>query len=194
MVPAPTHFFKNLLTIDFFFYFDKSMSLNRGEDPVMFFGADVTHNICMNGMKVSIASVVGSLDLSYTQYAAKLSEQIHENDNRDSKEIILDLEQMALLLIKSFHDHNKVYPTRIIFYRDGVDEGQFKAIMDQELNALKSACRKLETNYEPFITYIVVQKRHHTRFFANNETEIVSIEKQEKLRIYLLFLFEDRQT
>jgi len=50
-------------------------------------------------------------------------------------------------------------------YRDGVSEGQFLKVLASELRAIRSACAKLEQGYEPAITYVIVQKRHHTRFF-----------------------------
>ncbi|MCE8166464.1 MAG: hypothetical protein I3270_02350 [Candidatus Moeniiplasma glomeromycotorum] len=30
---------------------------------------------------------------------------------------------------------------------------------------ITAACHSLEANYKPTITFVVVQKRHHTRFF-----------------------------
>ena len=56
-------------------------------------------------------------------------------------------------------------PHRIIMYRDGVSEGQFMPVLQHELTAIREACIKLEPDYKPGITFIVVQKRHHTRFF-----------------------------
>ena len=54
-------------------------------------------------------------------------------------------------------------PHRIIMYRDGVSEGQFPHVLQHELTAIREACIKLEPDYKPGITFIVVQKRHHTR-------------------------------
>ncbi|CAB5298073.1 unnamed protein product [Rhizophagus irregularis] len=48
---------------------------------------------------------------------------------------------------------------------DGVSEGQFNHVLKNELNAIRNACQALGANYKPTITFIVVQKRHHTRFF-----------------------------
>ena len=36
-------------------------------------------------------------------------------------------------------------------------------VLASELVAMREACKELEDDYEPMITYIVVQKRHHTR-------------------------------
>ncbi len=32
-------------------------------------------------------------------------------------------------------------PNRIVFYRDGVDDGQFQKVLDNEVKKLKDACR-----------------------------------------------------
>ncbi|CAB5308685.1 unnamed protein product [Rhizophagus irregularis] len=47
--------------------------------------------------------------------------------------------------------------------------GRFEIIADlanmNEINAVRAACQALEPNYRPPITFVVVQKRHHARFF-----------------------------
>ena len=35
-----------------------------------------------------------------------------------------------------------------------------------ELKAIREACVRLEVGYQPGITFVVVQKRHHTRLFC----------------------------
>jgi eukaryotic translation initiation factor 2C len=74
-------------------------------------------------------------------------------------------------------------PNRIVFYRDGVDDGQFQKVLDNEVNKVKEACRGKSPFYLkiiylflclavygkkplPRITFIVVKKRHNTRFFV----------------------------
>lgn len=64
-------------------------------------------------------------------------------------------------------------PTKIIFYRDGVDDGQYQKVLDHEVNKLKAACRSVYGHRPlPLITFIIVKKRHNTRFFLyeNNQT------------------------
>lgn len=56
-------------------------------------------------------------------------------------------------------------------YRDGVSEGQFSTVLQHELTAIREACIKLEPDYKPGITFIVVQKRHHTRLFCADKKE-----------------------
>ena len=53
----------------------------------------------------------------------------------------------------------------MLFFRDGVSEGQFTHVVEAEIKAIRSACETLEKGYRPNITFIVVAKRHHARFF-----------------------------
>ncbi|KAJ8625613.1 hypothetical protein MRB53_034143 [Persea americana] len=61
--------------------------------------------------------------------------------------------------------------------RDGVSEGQFYQVLLYELDAIRRACESLEPNYQPPVTFVVVQKRHHTRLFANNHSDRHSVDK-----------------
>lgn len=47
-------------------------------------------------------------------------------------------------------------------------------VLYYELLAIREACISLEKDYQPGITYIVVQKRHHTRLFCADRNERVS--------------------
>ncbi len=40
--------------------------------------------------------------------------------------------------------------------------------MREEMGSIRAACSNLTADYKPGITFIVVQKRHHTRFFPQN--------------------------
>jgi hypothetical protein len=53
------------------------------------------------------------------------------------------------------------------------------------------ACASLEPNYQPPVTFIVVQKRHHTRLFANNHRDRTSTDKSGNIlpgKVYNIFL------
>ncbi len=39
------------------------------------------------------------------------------------------------------------------------------------MESIRKICRKLSDSYRPKITYIIVQKHHHTQFFSENEAE-----------------------
>ncbi|KAI6659542.1 hypothetical protein LOD99_14466 [Oopsacas minuta] len=40
------------------------------------------------------------------------------------------------------------------------------AVLNQELRAVREACSELEADYKPGITFVTVQKRHHTHLFC----------------------------
>lgn len=48
-------------------------------------------------------------------------------------------------------------------------------MLHHELLAIREACIKLEKDYQPGITFIVVQKRHHTRLFCTDKNERVRL-------------------
>ena len=57
------------------------------------------------------------------------------------------------------------FPTKIIVYRDGVSEGQYKLVLDNELPAFNAAFEELYGKTPPKLAIIIVGKRHHTRFY-----------------------------
>jgi len=61
---------------------------------------------------------------------------------RCSVEIIKELDKMVSELLRVFADGcGKRLPNKIIFYRDGVDEGQYQKVLDHEVTKIKNACR-----------------------------------------------------
>ena len=153
--------------------------------PTIIFGADVTHPHPGEDSSPSIAAVVASQDWpEVTKYAGLVSAQAHR------QELIQDLYKtwqdpsrgqvtggMIKELLISFRRSTGHKPLRIIFYRDGVSEGQFYQVLLYELDAIRKACASLEPNYQPPVTFVVVQKRHHTRLFANNHHDRNSVDR-----------------
>ncbi|XP_072265525.1 protein argonaute-4 [Pyxicephalus adspersus] len=147
------------------------------QQPVIFLGADVTHPPAGDGKKPSIAAVVGSMDGHPSRYCATVRVQTSRQETTQellySQEVIQDLSNMVRELLIQFYKSTRFKPTRIIYYRGGVSEGQMKQVAWPELMAIRKACISLEEDYRPGITYIVVQKRHHTRLFCADKTERV---------------------
>ncbi|OMO58271.1 Argonaute/Dicer protein, PAZ [Corchorus capsularis] len=145
--------------------------------PTIIFGADVTHPQPGEDSSPSIAAVVASMDWPHvTKYRGIVSAQPHR------EEIIQDLYKtyqdpqkgvvhagMIRELLVAFYKLARTKPHRIIFYRDGVSEGQFSQVLLHEMDAIRKACNSLEENYMPPVTFVVVQKRHHTRLFPTDK-------------------------
>ena len=140
-------------------------------EPTIVFGAHVSHlSPTENGIP-SIAAVVASMDNRASEYHARVRVQKHENGG-GSRVIITDLAEIAKELLIEFIKANRSRkPSKILFYRDGVSEGQFDQVLVHEVRAVQEACMKLEKDYRPRITFVVAQKRHHTRLFSENGKE-----------------------
>lgn len=129
--------------------------------PVMIMGADVNHPPAHDKATPSLAAVVASTDRHASCYAVEVRHQ------RNRTEMIQELKEMTKNLLRAFYRSTKHKPQRIVMFRDGVSESQFLEVLSFELKAMRNACTELEEGYKPSMTFIVVQKRHHTRLFCS---------------------------
>jgi len=141
--------------------------LSDPANPVMILGADVMHPAPGASDRPSFVSVVGSIDSTATHYSAVSAAQ------GSRVEMIAGVEDPVYELIgrhmywkKEQEKRQNVAPKRIVYYRDGVSEGQFQQVLDFELPGIKAACERHKIN--PLITVVVVGKRHHVRFFPTH--------------------------
>ncbi|KAJ1305975.1 hypothetical protein OPQ81_010690 [Rhizoctonia solani] len=138
--------------------------LTDAANPPIILGADVMHPAPGAKDRPSFASLVGSIDSNVAHYTAVSQAQ-------DSRvEIIQNLEGLVYEVLgrhaywKSVHEKKQVaFPKRLIYYRDGVSEGQFPQVLEKELSAIQAACKRHKIN--PTITIVVVGKRHHPTEF-----------------------------
>ncbi|KAF9261759.1 Piwi-domain-containing protein [Marasmius fiardii PR-910] len=144
--------------------------LSDPNNPSIIMGADVTHPAPGPHMKSmpSYASVVASLDSASAKYMAALQVQAR-------KEMITGLREMSKELLESHMKYKQTVerssqersaPKRLIFYRDGVSEGEFSQVLSKELPLLRLACK--DVGISPKITFVIVGKRHHARFFPQS--------------------------
>lgn len=130
--------------------------------PFIVFGADVSHPGPLSDKRPSIAAVVGSLDYIPSKYHCVTSFQQSRTNNR--LEYIANLKDMVKECLQEFYRTNRTKPLHLFFFRDGVSEGQFPTVRAFEVLQIRLACKELEDAYEPSLTFLVVQKRHHVRF------------------------------
>lgn len=133
----------------------------------MLVGIDVTHPSPRSRPGTpSIAAVVASLDADFVHFPASLRLQA-----KSKKEMVDDLEPMMVERLLAYKAKSKGLPEKIIVFRDGVSEGQYAVVIDEELPKIISACKKAGgagPTYRPQISIVICGKRHHARFPATN--------------------------
>lgn len=120
----------------------------------MIVGADVTHpSPIEQSIKESIAAVVASIDEKCSYYSmivlfksydvmkqffklkliwfkvARLRTQPARKCEKKSQEMILDIENVFYDLFMQFFYSNQYFPKRVILFRDGISEGEFKNVI-----------------------------------------------------------------
>lgn len=164
--------------------------------PILFVGADVTHPDPGDMKSPSITAVCSNIDNHPNKYIG------FEMVQRNRLEIISQLKTAIKQSLISYYRNTRLKPDKLIFYRDGVSEGQFNEVcasvvgpevspsvlarsskcagvtwiilfqvLIEEMGAIRTACMELDPSYKPAITFIVVQKRHNTRFFKKHINE-----------------------
>ncbi|KAH7929773.1 Piwi-domain-containing protein [Leucogyrophana mollusca] len=124
----------------------RSSALNKlAAAPYMIVGADIGHP----GPGVNTQPSVASLVFSHDRYAVEYSAFIAIQRPRLEK---------------------------IVFFRDGLSEGEYEAVGKAEIKEIEDAIDAVWTRYKvtspkPPITFIVVGKRHHVRFFPKQQNE-----------------------
>jgi len=158
------------------------------DEPAMIIGADVSHPAAFDTQNPSISAMVASLDTHAQKYVATSSVQ-----PRQREETIQAAEAMAKHCVRMFRNYRayclsadpaflnmpraeklkRLWPCAIIYYRDGLGEGQYAQVTQFELTALQNAVEAVKKEHGeedaamPYYTFIIVTKRHHQRFFPN---------------------------
>jgi eukaryotic translation initiation factor 2C len=134
-------------------------------DPsIVVIGADVSHSA--PGIPgPSMAAMTVSMNVQGTRYAAAVETNGHR------VEMITDenIEKHIMSLIKNGWSPKVGQgrpPATVIYFRDGVSEGQFAQVIDQEVAAMKKAFSKM--NASPKFLVVIASKRHHVRFFPQS--------------------------
>ena len=137
--------------------------LAAGGVPTMLLGADVSHSSPSNPVG-SYASMVGSTNLQGTRFAAIANTNGTQSEMISAKNIF----KFVTTLLRAFHNSTQKKPERILYFRDGVSDGQHDQVVRIEVEAIKAACQKMDAKYNPRFTVIICSKRHHFRFFPSD--------------------------
>ncbi|WRX32250.1 PAZ domain - like 9, partial [Theobroma cacao] len=149
--------------------------------PTIIFGADVTHPKPGEDSSPSIAAVidwlqvVGSMDWpEVTKYRGIVSAQAHREEIiQDLYKIVQDPQKgvvhsgMIRELLMAFYKSTGQKPSRIIFYRDGVSEGQFSQVLLYEMDAIRKVCKVYSVVPPAYYAHLAAFR---ARYYIEDET------------------------
>jgi hypothetical protein len=141
----------------------------------MIVGADVTHP-GPGSMKDtdSIAAVVATYEETFSHYPASIRCQ---QSKQEMIEHIGPMFRERLDMWVRKREDNALLPERILFFRDGVSEEQFRTVAEIELPKIEQVLKDVyipRGQNLPKVQVICVVKRVHTRFYAKpNTTDFV---------------------
>lgn len=130
------------------------------KEPTMICGMDVFHSTALG--KKSVLALTASMNQSATTYwsASVIQDEIGQEGSTN-------LQTSMQNAIEAFKRNNGAPPSNIIFYRDGVGEGQVQGICVPEIEQIKQA---LATHNiaSTKLMYVNCCKRVNTRIFAGD--------------------------
>lgn len=125
---------------------------------LMTVGFDVSHH--PRDKSRSIGAMVATMDLKKT--GAFYSVTSSYGDGNEMNQGLANHMKKALEIYK---ETCGAFPEKIIFYRDGVGEGQIQYLMNQEIEPLLAKLKAIYNGVDPKLAYIIVNKRTNTRMF-----------------------------
>lgn len=125
---------------------------------VMFIGYDVCHDT--RDRSRSFGAVVATMDLKVsTNFFSAVS--AHTNGEELSNHLSTNVGQA----LREYHARHGTLPDRILFYRDGVGEGQTNYVYEHELQNLLKTLKLFYKEKDVRLAFVIVSKRINTKFF-----------------------------
>ncbi|TFK93742.1 Piwi-domain-containing protein [Polyporus arcularius HHB13444] len=129
-------------------------------------GADVGHPGSGVFHRPSMTGLVASVDPNIVHFTSSARVQ------QPRVEMIQDLEEMMFDALSDYSEYrgNQAPPANVIFFRDGVSEGEFRHA-EEEIRKIKSAFVRrgwVDQRTQPKLLFVIVGKRHHARFFPKS--------------------------
>ncbi|KAF2031818.1 Piwi-domain-containing protein [Setomelanomma holmii] len=135
--------------------------------PTMVVGVDVSHPApgAGSGEAASFAAITMSADPHFAKYWA----ETQTNGNRVEMVTTSNIDDHFGFMAKNWMQRigQGKPPQRVLYIRDGVSEGQYAAVLEEEVRDMKECFKKLGCKEMPKFTVVIAGKRHHIRFFPD---------------------------
>jgi aubergine-like protein len=126
----------------------------------MVVGYDVCHDA--KDKSKSYGAIVATMDMKKAQnYFSAVT--AHTNGEELSNQLTLNM----VKALNSFQNQHNALPDRIVFYRDGVGEGQTNYVLEHEVKGLEDKLNEIydKAGAQLKFHFVIVSKRINTRFF-----------------------------
>ncbi|KAG6379119.1 Piwi domain-containing protein [Boletus reticuloceps] len=144
-----------------------SVLMNLAKSAYMIMGADVGHPAPGVFDQPSVASLVASYDRQAMKYHAYTTIQ------PPRMETIEQLQHMIFRALDDFGQEHRKAPEKIIFFRDGLSEGEYRGVAEKEFKDIKDAIERVWKERglppqakRPAVTFIVVGSGFHLAFIS----------------------------
>lgn len=135
---------------------------------VMFVGYDVCHDT--RDKAKSYGAIVATMDMrKSTKFFSAVS--AHTNGEELSNNLSLDM----VKALKQYQLEHFSLPDRIMFYRDGVGEGQTSYVYEHELRHLRDTLQQFYGDKPLKLGFIIVSKRINTKFFMEDRQRVSNV-------------------
>eukprot|EP01054_Gregarina_sp_Poly1_P002690 Gregarina_sp_Poly_1__2689@NODE_173_length_12050_cov_429_537511_g154_i0_p2_GENE_NODE_173_length_12050_cov_429_537511_g154_i0NODE_173_length_12050_cov_429_537511_g154_i0_p2_ORF_typecomplete_len991_score140_34Piwi/PF02171_17/1_1e67PAZ/PF02170_22/3_4e14ArgoMid/PF16487_5/4_9e08ArgoN/PF16486_5/1_9e07ArgoL2/PF16488_5/5_4e06FTA4/PF13093_6/1_4FTA4/PF13093_6/85Imm30/PF15565_6/0_66Imm30/PF15565_6/1_3e03_NODE_173_length_12050_cov_429_537511_g154_i0895311925 len=110
----------------------------------------------------SLAAMVASIDAEACKFIHSMRAQVGSSDIMTEFRNMLDsiLRRRATICAGQ-------WPKRIIYLRDGVSDGEFKDVVENEVDSIRTIYAQHKQN-PPLILAVAVRRKHQTRFFPTS--------------------------
>lgn len=136
---------------------------------LMSIGFDVCHDT--RDKRKSYGAMVATMDLKKNvKYFSAVSS--HTNGEELSNELTLNVTKA----LREYRRMHQTLPQKIIFYRDGVGEGQIGYVFEHEIKQIKDKLQQIyadagvSSGYK--MAFVIVSKRINTRIFHNRSNPV----------------------
>ncbi|KAI9877191.1 MAG: hypothetical protein M1830_004561 [Pleopsidium flavum] len=130
--------------------------------PTLVIGADVSH-AAPGSEQASMAAMTVSMD----QYGARYAAACETNGYRVEMITTANIDSMLKPLLRHWVQNLNQgrFPEHIYYFRDGVSEGQYQHVLQQEVKDMRNMIKGVNADWAGKFVVVVASKRHHIRFF-----------------------------
>ena len=136
--------------------------INLPLSGLMTIGFDVSHDT--KDRSKSFGALVATMDLNKCQKYFSVATP-HMNGEELSNSLAININRA----LRAYRDTHNTLPTRILFYRGGVGDGQVEYVYTHEVVEIKNKLAEIYATANmpkpPGLAYVIVNKRLNTRIF-----------------------------